>query len=138
MKRTRLKKKSKRGLLEEECDGLHLQILRRERGFKCEVCGKEDPNVGRFHILSIGSHPRLRYSSLNILLSCWMPCHYNWHHSFEKAKLIEKRIIEIRGKDYKTELLIVERVTERLTYMRLGFIKLAFRALLDRADKEEK
>ena len=52
-----------------------------------------------------------------------------------KGKKTEK---EYRGKDYKTELLIVERVTERLTYMRLGFIKLAFRALLDRADKEEK
>ena len=126
------KTKSTRQKTIKACDALHLELLRKERGLKCELCGRKDPKVGRFHILSVGAHPRLRYNSFNILLSCWMPCHYNWHHSYEKAKEIEKKIIKLRGKDYKEKLLTIEAVSKRLTTAELIYIKKAFEVLLKR------
>ena len=130
MKRTRLKKKSVRGKLLSECDNLHLQILRRERGLKCQICGREDKNVGRFHILPTGKYPRLRYCGKNVLIGCWFPCHNDWHSSFEKAKLIEKRIIKLRGKDYKDRLLFLEAIQPKLSISQLGLIKIGFQEIL--------
>ena len=110
--------KSSRKKLRDEIGHLHYQILLKERGPMCEIC-KVRKAQGRFHILSVGAHPRLEFDSFNVLLSCWHPCHFNWHHSYSKAKDIEKRIKCLRGDDYETRLLTEELSQPRhdLTYL---------------------
>ena len=112
--------KSSRKKLRNEIGYLQYQILLKERGPNCEICGVRKAQ-GRFHILSVGAHPKLEFNSYNILLSCWFPCHYNWHHSYEKAKEIEKRIKYLRDETYKDRLL-AEEVTEpkhTMTYLNM-------------------
>lgn len=110
--------KSDKKKLREKIGVMHYHQLLTKRGPMCEICGQRKAQ-GRFHILSVGAHPRLEFVEENILLSCWMPCHFDWHHSFEQAKVIEKRIIALRGPAYRERLLAME-VTEpkhSMTYL---------------------
>src|SRR3989337_3839952 len=99
--------KSSRKKLRDEIGRLHYQILLKERGTMCEICRVRKAQ-GRFHILSVGAHPRMEFHSFNVLLACWMPCHYNFHHSYAKAREIAKHIKYLHGDDYETRLLAEE------------------------------
>jgi hypothetical protein len=96
------------------------QVLRLERGCRCQICNKPDQKVGVFHIIGKGSHPRLRYNKENLLLCCWFPCHSDWHKNFYKAQLIEKKIIQLLGRDYKERLerlnAVSSKIDIKLTY----------------------
>lgn len=101
-------KHSTKGRLINEIGKIHLQILKIKRnGPRCEICGRIG-NVGRFHILSVARHPRLRFVDENVLITCWLPCHYLWHHAGPndpRCIRIMERIIELRGPDYEERLL---------------------------------
>ena len=97
-------------------------LLCLERGKRCEICGKKGI-VGKFHILTVGSHPRLRYSTDNILLSCWFPCHHNYHHDFHKAKKIEVKIKQLRGDDYEDRLKALDLMQPKLDMFHLGILE---------------
>lgn len=96
-------KKSNRKTLRDQIGKLQYAKLLRERGPMCEIC-KRRPAQGRFHILSVGSYPRLEFCDENVLLACWLPCHYTWHHDYRKAREIDKRIKELRGEEYEINL----------------------------------
>lgn len=125
MKRSRLKKQSERGVAIAECRGLLREILRRKRGLKCELCGKYHPEVGLFHILPVGRFPNLQFHEKNVLLSCWMPCHYRWHHDYFKAKEIYKRIQVLRGDRFEEELKVLDKIQGALTLTRIKALKIA-------------
>lgn len=121
MKRTSIKKKSAKQELRDEIGILHRKYLKHNRNnFNlCEICGKPG-QLGRFHILSVGAHPKLEFVDFNVLLTHWYPCHSEWHHSYSKGKEIEKRIIELRGKDYKQKLLALEKMQPKHTMFHLS------------------
>ena len=106
-----INKRSEKKKLRDVIGALHLKILKHKRGDKCEFCGKPGL-IGRFHILPIARYLRLEFRDYNIILSHWMEecqSHYRWHHdgaNSKKSKDIVKRIEELRGKDYETDLKI--------------------------------
>ena len=66
--------------------------------------------LGLFHILGKGSHPRLRFYEENLLIAGWFCCHFPFHHDYYDARdRIVPRIKEIVGNDYEEVLLAVER-----------------------------
>jgi len=111
--------KSERGKIVKELDSLLFQILCKERGKMCELCGRTI-GVGTFHILPKGSHPKLRYAQINCLLACWLPCHQSWHKDYFKAKAIDKKIRQIVGQDYEEKLIKIEVMQPRhdMTYLK--------------------
>lgn len=117
-----LRKKSSRQRLIEKCEGLIRLTLIKDRGAKCEICGKPDNRVGLFHILPKGKYPRMRFNTYNILLVCWFPCHYSWHHDYHKACGIEKRIKELRGENYKDDIKIIDKTQPKLTIAYLNML----------------
>ena len=132
MKRNyRISKISDRGRLIKACDKLHFEILKLKRGARCEICGIQG-NVGRFHILAVGSHPRLRYVDDNILLVHWMQncqAHYLWHHAGpadrRNIRTLNK-IIELHGSDYEQKLLERERFSGKMDTLYLQALKMTF------------
>jgi len=108
-----------------KCDSLMTQILRIERGCRCQLSGGYDERVGVFHILSKATHPRLRYAKKNLLLASWFGDmgHNTWHSNYYKAQRIEDKIKQILGINYKEELEILNRMMPRvdlkLTYLAL-------------------
>ena len=122
----------------KKCDDLYRNYLKFKRGPRCELCRKSE-NVlsfplSIFHILSKGSHPRLRYAEENTLLSCWTKgesraCHNIWHGAGHGAWYdrrrdeIKKRICELRDAldwdDLNTTLLQAEKYQDRITKIKL-------------------
>lgn len=121
-RRKPLSKNSERGRIITECSNLLREFLKIERGERCELCCK-NRTVGLFHILPVGTYPRLRFHEKNILLSCWMPCHYTWHHNHFKARKIYERIQELRGKDFERDLKIIERIQPKMSLFHLKEIR---------------
>lgn len=104
MKKRRRTRKSTRTRLIDACDDLMLEILKLERGERCEICGGTY-NLGLFHILPKGIYKRIRYHKMNLLVAGWFCCHYNWHHVFYIARdKIYPRIVELRGENFEDEL----------------------------------
>ena len=130
-----LNKHSDRGRLMKDCDKLFFEILKIERGSKCEVCGRPNPTPA--HTLSKGVHPRLRYEKANVHLFCWLPCHYYWHHDREdnRAKKVETYIIKKLGANWHERLKILDKTMPRLTTDYLKLLKLAFTMELERLKK---
>ena len=114
-KRARIKKVSGRQAIINACLDLIREQLKSERGNKCEICGRTPNNLGLFHILPRSRYPRLMLNTFNLLLTDWFPCHQKWHHDYFKAPEIEKRIIELRGADYKDRLLVIDKISPKLT-----------------------
>lgn len=89
----------------KKADDMFRAIIKRERGLTCEICGKMQSELryplSAFHILPKSTAPRLRYTRLNVLLSCWAPawyikcCHNIWHH--DRPEQMKQRIAELRG-----------------------------------------
>lgn len=123
--------------LKKNLDSLFFQILKKERGCRCQLCGRRE-NVGTFHILPKGSHPRLRYARDNVILACWMPCHHTWHHDIYKAKAIEKKIMMLLGEDYEERLLKLEVTMPRHSSTYLEVLLIAFRKELDELTKNKR
>lgn len=96
----KIKSHSAKGKLRKQIGALHLKILKLRRGNQCEICGKTAPNIGRFHILRTGRYPRLEFVDENVLLSCWYPCHFAWHHygaNDERNARTLETICKLRG-----------------------------------------
>jgi len=104
MKRRKpIRKQSDRGKLVKRVDALLFTLIKRERGERCQLCGRTT-NLTPFHILPKGTYPKLRFNCRNILIACWFPCHNDWHSNYYKAKNIEKKIIKLLGEDYEVDL----------------------------------
>lgn len=108
IKRTKIRRKSSRQKEIDKCYALLRKILILKRGSQCEICHRRQTgrNLTLFHILPRGKYPKIQFSEENILLACWFPCHNDWHHDYYKARVIAKRIQELRGKDYEQVLKI--------------------------------
>ena len=103
MKFKSVKIKSDKKKIRDAIGKIHLELLRKKRGDRCEICGKQCV-TGRFHIIRVAQAPRLEFVDENVLLSCWMPCHYAWHHNGADDKRnasIVLRIKELRGENYQ-------------------------------------
>jgi len=133
--------KTRRAKLLDRAKKLLREILRLKRGAKCEICGRSEGalpyGLSLFHILNVGSHPRLELYEGNILLACWVPyhsgqfCHNIWHRDTgekdPRKEIIRRRIIELRGENYKEHLLMVEKVNPPLKPIRIEMYTEAFK-----------
>ena len=133
----RLKKsKSEYKKLREKIGKLHFKILLKERGPMCEICRVRKAQ-GRFHILSVGSHPHLEFFDGNILLSCWHPCHYIWHHDYRKARdIIEPRIKKLRGESYEMALKVAHISAQRHSLIYLQNIYFCLKNEMKKYDRQ--
>ena len=123
LKRTRLKKKSVNMELIIEIENLFRESLKRKRGRFCQLCLRRACGpVGLFHILPKGKYPKLRFHEANVLLVGWLPCHSKWHTDYFTGKVIEKRIQELRGRNYEDKLKIIDKGMPKLSMFQLRLI----------------
>jgi len=133
------KKKSQRKLLEDRIKALIRKKLKKERGSRCEFCGRYQTNISLFHILGEGAHPRLKFYIPNLMLACWYPaywaklCHNEWHRNPEAKERMKKQIAKKYGKDYREKLLIAEKTMPRLTMSYLKTLEMALKLELKNA-----
>ena len=128
--RYKISKTSERGRLMKDCDKLHLEILKLKRGEKCEISSMPANRLGRFHILSTATHPRLRYVDDNLLLVNWFPWHYGYHHwglTDPRNKTILNKIIELRGPDWHMKLLDREKYSGHMDKLYLLALRETFK-----------
>ena len=133
LRRTPLRKRGKSSYskLIKECDKLFFEVLIKERGRKCEICGSFK-QIGTFHILDKKNYSRLRYKQINALLACWWGCHHVYHHSYYEARdRIIPKIKELRGEDYEDQLKALNAISEPLNTFQLNLLKVAFQRELD-------
>jgi len=123
--------RSPRKKLIEECKKYLREILYIKRGKTCQICGIREA-TGLFHVLEVGTNPRLELCEENLLLSCWHPCHFNYHHSPRKARKIELRIRELLGDDYEERLLALQELAPKMT---MSYLKLKCEALRQEAER---
>ena len=130
-----MKKVSDRGRLRKEIGRLHKLILLEQRGYVDEICGERSNNpddFARFHILTVASMPKLEFRNENVLLylkSHWWVCHEPYHHDRDGklGQKIMKRIIELRGENYKQELRFIAQYIGRMNGLYLLALKDAFK-----------
>ena len=104
-----IKQRSDKGRLITKIDKLFRETVLSKREHKCEWCGKSPETVFISHILPKGKYPRLRFVEDNVLLLCYY-CHMErWHKNPLEA---EAFIMEKFGKDYRKELLIIEKTQD--------------------------
>ena len=130
MKRTRLKPKSDRQIYISRILKHLREERKKEKGDKCEICGRWQPNLGMHHILERSRCPRLIVHSENLLLMCYLPCHNDLHHftaNNPRYKKVEARIRELRGDDYEEKLLILDKQQPKLTLTLLKFMAEAYK-----------
>lgn len=119
----KIKKQSERGRLKTEIDTLFRAYILETRPHICQWCNRpaEGRNLHVSHILPRGSHPKLRWVELNILLLC-LNCHLQvWH---KNPILAHEFMVRIRGEDYKQKLLLVELMKEKQTMFYLRNLKM--------------
>lgn len=127
MKQKKIKNKSSRKILRDEIGKLHLAYLIKKRGNRCQLSGRPANGLGRFHILPVGSNPRLEFADENVLLANWLPYHYLWHHDFVKAqRTVEPLIVKLKGKNYREDLLKIEVIKPRHSEFYLQNLKFWF------------
>ena len=123
IKKKKRKKKTERAELIEECEKLIREGKFRTFGRKCQFCNRTT-SLGLFHILSKGAHPRIRLHEDNLLISCWLPCHYTFHHDpFFARDVIFPKIVQICGETWEQDLLELERSEPKLGIVRLREIR---------------
>lgn len=122
LKRSRLKSKSTKRVLIDDCKTLLRKILIAERGAGCELSGRPANGLGLFHILPEGRYPRISLHPQNLLLVNWHPYHYIWHHDPHRKDEVESKIKRLRGENYKEELLKVNALAPKLTMTQLNNI----------------
>lgn len=119
----KMRKKSERGQIIEECLSIIRKQLKQRYNNKCQVCGKEASNLGVFHILPRGLYPKLVLHNKNILLVCWNPCHDHWHRhrtDSPQGQLVQDKIIQLRGQNYERDLKLIDTYhpSLNLTYLK--------------------
>ena len=127
-RRKSIKRVSSRQAVIKFCDKLLFEILKIERGNRCEICGR--PNPAPHHILEKGTYPRLRFVKQNILLLCWMPCHFAIHHYTHENpayKRVQEGIERLLGADYREQLLVAEKMQSQQNMTNLGFLRMALK-----------
>jgi hypothetical protein len=130
--------RSIRGKKLDAMDKLMTKILRITRNNRCEICNRQANNLGGAHILPKSIYPRLRYHEENLLLMCYLPCHFNLHHYADNdppnRRTIEK-IKELRGENYREKLLALDKMQPIITKFRLGLIHVALKNELKLLEK---
>jgi len=91
---------NEKATLRNQCDRLWKEICLRKYGTKCEICG-ENFRTTPHHFYYRSSIPWLRYEILNGIILC-QKCHALLH--FKDPKIIEEKIIKIRGKKWLNKL----------------------------------
>ena len=105
------------------------KILYIKQGRFCFFCGKSESHfkypLSIFHILPVGSHPRLELTIENIVLACWAKeyfikcCHNVWEDRVEPFRSkMEEQLKQKFGKDYKDKLLLIEQSNPPLNKFR--------------------
>ena len=115
-KHKRIKTHSVKGGLRKRAGQLHFQLLKLQRGEKCEISNRASNGLGRFHIFPVSRFPRLEFCEWNILLENWHPTHSFWHHfgPMDRRNLETVRRIEaIKGKPWD-ELELEARIKEKI------------------------
>lgn len=123
---------AQRAKITKECEDYLRKILRHERGEKCEICGKKSGKVGLFHILPKGRYPNIRFNKFNLLLACWFPCHFFFHHDPFKARKILDRIKELRGPDFEDKLKIISRMEGKMSICKLTMYRESLKKEIER------
>ena len=100
------------------------KILFIERGSTCELCSTRQAS-GLFHILPVGRFPKLQFHPRNVLLACWQPCHFVFHHDYYRARKIVERIKVLRGENYEEDLKVLDKLQPQLTLSHIKDIHLA-------------
>jgi len=75
----------------------------------------------------VGAYPKLEFVDFNVLLTGWFCCHYPHHHfggNDDKVQHINKRIIELRGEDYKDKLMVKDKCMPKVDMFYLNNMKL--------------
>jgi hypothetical protein len=125
LRRTALPRVSTKGDIVKAIDALLFKILKLKRGDICEIHGRKCPGIGPMHLLSKQSHPRL--------LAGWFCSHYWTHHNNDdpRAQYTYKRIEELRGKEWRKDLITAEVYQPKLTLNYLMFLRAAFTQVLE-------
>lgn len=111
--------KSERAKLIDQCKKLIRKGKFRLFGERCQFCGS-NKNLGLFHILSVGAHPRLQLNEDNMLIACWFGCHHKFHHDpFYARDVIFPKIAELLGDNWEQDLLELERNEPKLGIVRI-------------------
>ena len=120
----------------KKCEDLLRAKLKIERGDRCEVCGRTN-KIGLFHILTKEECPRLRLHSYNILLTCWMPCHYYYHQNKDdfRAQRTIAKIKELIGEDYKKKLKALHFIQPKVTMFQLHLTHAALKQELEELER---
>jgi hypothetical protein len=118
-KKKGIRKKSERQKLIEACEKILREELLQECDYKCQFCGSVN-NLGLFHVLPKSRYQRIRLAKDNLLIACWMPCHFNFHHDpFYAKDIIFPKIKRILGRNFEERLKILNETSEKLTLTRL-------------------
>ena len=132
----------------EKTLGFIREIIKLEKGDRCQICGKPQEalpfGLSAFHILARSQAPRLVLYRPNILLACWGKgdnnsyCHNIWHSankSETKYKNLVKKIELVIGKDledYKADLKLADKTLPRLSFFQLESYYYAYKCEFER------
>lgn len=137
MRIRRIKKRSSKGALIQRTIDLMREIMKLERGEKCEICGKATKDLGVFHIMPVGQYKRIRFYFQNTLLVCWFPCHNDWHHNIFKAREIYKKIQELRGENFEEELKTINKIAPKISIFQIQSTHQALTIYLENLKREK-
>ena len=146
MKRSWIKRsKSPRKKIIDKVKTLMRQILKLRDGDRCFFCGKPGSHfkypLSLFHILSVGSYPRLECEIENTVLACWgdFPfkcCHNLWEDRVEPHKSwMEEKLLVIKGANYKDALKIQNKILPPLNAVRAEWYLEYYKQELERLQK---
>jgi len=111
--------KSERSKWIKKCEALIREQKFKLFGRKCQFCG-DTRQLGLFHILSAGSHPRLRLCEDNLLIAGWWCCHYKFHHDPYFARdFIFPKIKKFLGENWEEYLWELDRNAPKLSLVRI-------------------
>jgi len=115
-----MKKQSEKGKVIKEIDKLFRQYLLKTRPHICEWCRRSGKELYVSHILPKGTYPKLRFADRNVLLLCYY-CHMiKWHRNPAKA---HEFMVMLQGKNYKEELLFLNKIQQKHTMFYLKALK---------------
>ena len=124
-------KQSERMKWIKKCEKLIRENKFKLFGKRCQFCGKK-AGLGLFHVLSVGSHPRLRLHEDNLLIAGWYCCHYKWHHDpFFARDIMFPKLVKLLGKRWEEDLWELERTMPKLNLIRIKEIHEELEALND-------
>ena len=128
-----IRKKSDRQNIKDKCFALLREILKIERGNKCEVCGRKANNLGLFHIISQAQAPCLIFHRQNLLIMCWQSCHFYWHHNQRsvQGQRVLRKIIELRGKNWERDLKSLAAIQPKMSAFQMGMYYEALKSELE-------